>query len=304
MTEYDLLKKNEIKFTGLTLVDVNLNAIADAMAHVLELDRSEVFVTDVLPGVLTLDVLRETIYPHQILGKQEALLAALAAIPGVTVPDDVSITSEGMLGWIAADADAAGEAMARAEGMIEEVRARLAKRAIIFATGDEVVAGDIEDTNSPAIAESLKAAGYTAAFGGKLRDDMDLIAGKLRRAAFDGYTVIITTGGVGAERKDCTIEAVQQLDPDAATPFIVTFEQGKGRHFKPGVRVAVGILNDTILISLPGPNDEVTASLAVVLEILSKRPDKAVAAEAIAANLRGLLREKMARWHGKSLVDG
>lgn len=304
MTEYDLLKKNEIKFTGLLLVDVNLNAVADAMALVLELDRSEVFVTDVLPGVLTLDVLRETIYPHQILGKKDAILAALAFIPGVTVPDDVVITSEGMLGWIAADAEAAGEAMARAEGMIEEVRAKLARRAMIFATGDEVVAGDIEDTNSPAIAERLKADGFSASFGGKLRDDVDLIAGKLRRAVLEGFTVIVTTGGVGAERKDCTIEAVQQLDPDAATPFIVTFEQGKGRHFKPGVRVAVGTLGDAILISLPGPNDEVTASLPLVMEILAKRPDKAVAAEAIAANLRGLLREKMARWHGKALAEG
>jgi molybdenum cofactor synthesis domain-containing protein len=304
MAEYDLLKKNELKFTGLTLVDVNLNSIADAMAAVLELDRSEVFVTDVLPGVLTLDVLRATIYPHQILGKQDAMLAALAAIPGVTVPADVTITSEGMLGWIAADAEAAGAAMARAEGMIDEVRARLAKRAMIFATGDEVVAGDIEDTNSPAIAARLKAEGYAATFGGKLRDDVDLIAGKLRRAVLDGYTVIITTGGVGAERKDCTIEAVQQLDPAAATPFIVTFEQGKGRHFKPGVRVAVGTFGDALLISLPGPNDEVCASLPIISDILAKRPSNAIAAEAIAANLRGLLRQKMARWHGTAETAG
>ncbi len=298
MTEYDLLKKNEIKFTGLSLVDANLNAIADAMARVLELDRSDVFVTDVLPGVLTLDVLRETIYPHQILGKQEAMLAALAAIPGVTLGEDIAITSEGMLGWIAADAKAAGQAMARAEGMIEEVRAKLAKRAMIFATGNEVVAGDIEDTNSPAITAALEAEGFTVTMGGKLRDDADLIAGKLRRAVQEGHTVIITTGGVGAERKDCTIEAVQQLDPDASVPFIVTFEQGKGRHFKPGVRVAVGELGDAILISLPGPNDEVTASLPIVLDCLARRPHKADSAEAIAANLRGLLREKMARRHG------
>lgn len=300
MAEYDLLKKNEIKFTGLVLVDANLNAIADAMAQVLELDRSEVFVTDVLPGVLTLDVLRETIYPHQILGKQEALLAALAAIPGVTLGEDVAITSEGMLGWIAADAQAAGAAMIRAEGMIAEVRARLARRAIVFATGNEVVAGDIEDTNSPAITAALEAAGFTVRSGGKLRDDADLIAGKLRRAVLEGHTIVITTGGVGAERKDCTIEAVQQLDPDAATPFIVTFEQGKGRHFKPGVRVAVGELGDAMLISLPGPNDEVTASLPVVLDCLTGRPHKSEAAEAIAANLRGLLREKMARRHAAS----
>lgn len=303
MAEYDLLKKNEIKFTGLELVGVNLNIIADAMAEVLELDRSEVFVTDVLPGVLTLDVLRETIYPHQILGKKDALLDALSAIDGVTVADDVSVTSEGMLGWIAADAEAAGAAMERAEGMIAEVRARLAKRAIIFATGDEVVAGDIEDTNSPAIAEQLKADGFTAAFGGKLRDDIDVIAGKLRRAAFDGYTVLITTGGVGAEHKDCTIEAVEQLTPDISTPFLVTFEQGKGRHFKAGIRVAVGTLNDTIFICLPGPNDEVQASLPIVMEILEKRPSNDVAAEAIAANLRGILREKMARWHGAKGVQ-
>lgn len=297
-TEYDLLKKNEIKFTGLVLVDANLNAIADAMAQVLELDRSEVFVTDVLPGVLTLDVLRETIYPHQILGKRDALLAALAAIPGVTLGADIAITSEGVLGWIAADAEAAGAAMQRADGMIAEVRARLARRAMVFATGNEVVAGDIEDTNSPAITSALEAEGFTVRMGGKLADDVDLIAGRLRRAVLDGYTVVITTGGVGAERKDCTIEAVQQLDPKAAAPFIVTFEQGKGRHFKPGVRVAVGEMGDAILISLPGPNDEVTASLPIMLDCLARRPHKTEAAEAIAANLRGLLRAKMARRHG------
>jgi hypothetical protein len=69
------------------------------------------------------------------------------------------------------------------------------------------------------------------------------------------------------------------------------------------VRVAVGTLNDSILISVPGPNDEVCASLPIIIEILAKRPNKTIAAEAIAANLRGLLREKMARWHGTAAVQ-
>jgi len=44
--------------------------------------------------------------------------------------------------------------------MIEEIRLNLSKRSIVFSTGHEVATGQIKDTNTPAIAETLEAEGY------------------------------------------------------------------------------------------------------------------------------------------------
>jgi molybdenum cofactor synthesis domain-containing protein len=293
MVEYDLLKKNELKFRNITLEHANLNDIAATVARVMHLDSSEVFVTDYLDNVMTLDILRDTLYPHQILAKKDQMLDQLKALPGVRITEQTTVYSEGMLGWIAADAEQAEQAMKAGEAMAATIRQRLAKRAIVFSTGAEVIKGEIEDTNSATISETLTAEGYTVKFGGSLRDDQDLIAGTLRRAIDDGYTIVITTGGVGAERKDCTVEAVLDLDREAATPYICTFTKGVGRHFKEGVRIAVGEVEDAVVISLPGPNDEVRASMPLVIEGLGKRPPKAQFAERLAANLRDKLRAKM-----------
>lgn len=293
MAEYDLLKKNELKFRDITLDHANLNDIAGAIAQVMQLDASEVLVTDYLDNVMTLDILRDTLYPHQILAKKALMLEKLRQLPGVTVTDSTTVFSEGMLGWIAADAEQAEQAIKNSEAMMAGIRARLAKRAIVFSTGAEVINGDIEDTNSATLSDTLTREGYTVKFGGSLRDDQDLIAGSLRRAVGDGYTIVLTTGGVGAESKDCTVEAVLDLDPEAATPYICTFTKGVGRHVKEGVRIAVGEIGDAVIISLPGPNDEVRASLPLLLRGLTERPSKQQFAEQLAANLRDKLRQKM-----------
>jgi molybdopterin biosynthesis enzyme MoaB len=108
---------------------------------------------------------------------------------------------------------------------------------------------------------------------------------------------VITTGGIGAEDKDQTVEAILRLDPDAATPYIVRFQQGTGRHVKDGVRIAVGQLDEGLIVALPGPHEEVQLGLEVLLESMRERLTKSELAEALAARLRTELREKMARHH-------
>jgi hypothetical protein len=89
------------------------------------------------------------------------------------------------------------------------------------------------------------------------------------------------------------------LDPDAATPYISKYQRGVGRHKKDGVRIAVGQVEDARLVALPGPNDEVRASLEVLVHGLRNNLRKENLAEAIAENLRGKLRAKMSHWdHG------
>ncbi len=296
--ESNLLEKTELWIKKISLEDANLTEIATTVAEVLGMEQSEVLVTDVQDQHVTLDILRQTVDPHLVVGKQEDLLRSLASLPGVNITQETSIHSNGMLGWIAFDRDEAREALGRSERMVEEINLNLSRRAIVFSTGHEVATGQIRDTNTPTISKALETEGYLVKKGPTLKDDKDLIAGNLRQAVYeDGFALIITTGGVGAENKDHTVEAILDLDPQAATPYICKFEQGKGRHAKDGVRIGVGQVEDALIVALPGPNDEVTMSMEVLVPALKSPVHKHTLAEHIAARLREKLREKMKHWH-------
>ena len=294
MTQYDLLRKTELRIERIRLQGANLNDVAAVVADVLGLHHDEVLVTDALDDVLTIDILRQALDPHRIVGKRERLVDALGRLPGVGITTETSICSEGMIGWITLDEAMARDSLKRSATMADEIHKRITKRAIVFSTGHEVMDGQIEDTNKPTIAARLGAEGFTVKLGATLRDDMDYIAGCLRQAIdAGGYGLIVTTGGVGAESKDHTIEALLALDPQAATPYISRFEKGTGRHAKDGVRIGVGQVSRTLIVALPGPNDEVRRSMEVLVRGLGSGSGKADLAEAIAVVLRNDLRAKM-----------
>ena len=294
MSEFDLFQKTELRIENIMLNGANLNDVAAAVAEVLELGRDEVLVTDALHDVVTIDILRKTVDAYHLIGKRDRLLQQLAQLPGIEITDETSICSEGMLGWIALDEPEAREALERSEKMAEEIHKKLSKRVIVFSTGFEVSSGQIEDTNKPTIAKRLEAEGYSVTEGPTLQDDERLISAALRQAIeSDGYGIIITTGGVGAEKKDQTVEAILSLAPNAATPYISKDEQGTGRHHKDEVRIAVGRFSDCLIVALPGPNDEVRSSLEILVEGLGRKWNKELLAEKLAENLRKRLREKM-----------
>ncbi len=294
MIQHNLLQKTELRIEHISLRNANLNDIAAVVATVMGMDRNEVLVTDLQNNIMTIDILKENIDAYNIVGKKDLLLRQLAALPGVSISAETTVCSEGMLGWIAFEEMEAAEALQRSEKMAEEIKQRLSKRAVVFSTGLEVVGGQIEDTNKPAISNRLEAEGYSVVHGPTLKDDMSLIAGNLRQAIDNGgYGLIVITGGVGAERKDKTIEAVQILDPDAAVPYICRFEKGTGRHTKDGVRIGVAEIADTLIIALPGPNDEVRSSLDVLVSGLKSNLNKHDLAREIAENLKIDLQNKM-----------
>jgi len=127
--------------------------------------------------------------------------------------------------------------------------------------------------------------------GGILPDSVGAISYQLEKALDEGFGLILTTGGVGAEEKDCTVEALLRIDPSAATPYILKFEPGTGRHAKDGVRIAVGRVGISRIVALPGPTREVKEGLERVLEGLAKDWDKGQIAEHIASGLREKWRE-------------
>lgn len=295
MMKFDLLRKTELRIEKIFLEKANLTAIAATAAQTLGLDRSEVIVVDYRGEVMTLDILNSCVNAYNIVGKQDRLLAALGELPGVSVTSETRIDSDGMLGWIAMDEGQVLDALQRSEEIAREIVQNISRRAIVFSTGAEVACAQIEDTNKPTIMNRLVSEGYKVTPGRTLTDDPLLISAGLREAADAGYGLIITTGGVGAEDKDHTVEAVKQIDPGAATPYICHFEVGTGRHVKKGVRVAVGQCDGSLMVALPGPNDEVKASLDILVAGLRNKETKQTLAEKLAANLREILREKLCR---------
>jgi molybdenum cofactor synthesis domain-containing protein len=294
MSEFDLLRKTELRIDHIHLCDANLSTIAATAAHVLGLEPAQVLVVDYRDGTLVLDILNGCVNAYGIVGQQEPLLQSLGALPGVEVSDRTSVSSDGMLGWIAMNRGKAIEALELGERMAADILRTVASRVIVFSSGAEVESREIEDTNIPTITKYLTDQGFKVSRGEVLKDDRTLIAAAIREAAeTGGYGVIITTGGVGAEDKDQTVEAVREIDPAAATPYICHFEVGTGRHVKDGVKIAVGEYNGTLIISLPGPNDEVKASLAPLVHGLKAGVEKNDLAESIAENLRSILRGKM-----------
>ena len=291
-TEGDLYEKTELNIEPVALANVNLNDAAVTVAGVLGLDHDEVIVIDARDDLLTLDLLREKIDPYMVVGKEGELLSALNKLPGLSVSDQTRISSNGMLGWVAFDREEGIAALDRSREMIAEVNQRIAKRVVVFSTGPEVLSGQIEDTNKPLIMERLGAAGYTVKPGANLDDNQNGIVSALNDAVYGaGYGVVITTGGVGAEEKDCSVEALLEVDPEAATPYIAKFEAGKGRHVKDGIRIGVGRAADSFLFALPGPNDEVAIALDIIVTGLQAGHPKRVLAEDIAVALRQKLRD-------------
>ena len=292
--QWDLLNKTEMTIEPISLQKANLNDIAATIANVLAMEQNDVFVSDLRENVLTIDILKGCVDAYNIVGKKKELLQRLAELPGVRVTDATSIRSSGMLGWIALDDDEIQQSLKRSEEMAQEIQQKLSKRVIVFSTGAEVENGQIVDTNKADITKRMQKEGYVVTQGPTLKDDEAFIAAHLRQAIENyGYGLVITTGGVGAEDKDRTIEAILLLDPQAAVFYTCKFEVGTGRHVKDGVRVAVGMLSDTLIVALPGPNDEVNQCLDILVHDLESARDKKSIAENIAGMLRGSLLDKI-----------
>jgi|Deesub1362A_J573_1020465.scaffolds.fasta_scaffold01434_5 molybdenum cofactor synthesis domain-containing protein len=284
--EVNLLGKTELWIKNITLNNVDLSEIARVVSETLKLGKEEVLVTDAGEDYIVIDILRNTLEAENIYGKKKELLNKLKNILGVKVSEETTIHSEGVLGFIELDNEVAREVIIKTNEILVNLLQKISRRCIIFSTGEEVRKGIVKDTNSPYIKERLKKEGFNVDIGPVLPDDTDLIASTLMNAVDDGYGLIITTGGVGAESKDRTIEALKKVDPEAATPYIMKFHRGTGRHEKDGVKIGVGNVGRSLIVSLPGPNDEVMLCMETLVEGLKKGMNKYELAGRVAKTLK------------------
>lgn len=293
---FNLLDKSELTIEGIVLNGTNLTELAAIVAEEIGIDSEDVLVIDVRDGIVSLDVLQKQLDPEKFIAKEETILRRLRQLKGVHLERYARITSNGMLGWIVgddADIEQSKKEMVRSKDLGEQLMDNIAKRVIVFPTGAEVESGEIEDTNSPMIIKKFSEAGYNVDLGEVLKDDLNLFTAKLLRACDHGYGVSISTGGVGAENKDYSVEAIQMLDKNAATPYIAKFKTGHSRHSKDGIRIGVGQYGLTTFIALPGPNDEVALCIDTVIKGVLEGWSKEILARELAKILRTRLQEKV-----------
>jgi molybdenum cofactor synthesis domain-containing protein len=291
VSDVELLDKTEVWVDGVTLDGADLPALGRAAAAVLSVPHDRLFVTDVRDARVVFDVLVPRVRLEDVAGKENELLGALDRVPGVDVAVGAAVHSWGVLGVIGAPPGQVPEILARADELEDGLRAYVAGRVAVVSTGGEVLDGRVRDTNLETATEALGAAGYDVSSGGVLPDDEQTIAGRVARLAGDGFGVVVTTGGVGAEDKDRTIEALQLLDPETATAAIAHYRVGEGRHVKDSVRIGVARVGWGLAVALPGPTHEVRLALPVLVDGLRAGSTPAALAEAIAAALRAPLRD-------------
>lgn len=289
MTSVQLLEKTEVWLHGISLDNANLPKLADAVADVLSLPRDKVFVTDVRPQLVVLDILVARVELEDVTGKQEELLATIRQIPGVVVADTATVHSEGILGVIGTPRAEVDRYLADARKLENQISSYAARRVAVISTGSELLAGEIEDTNFAAIRDAMETAGFEVEFGGIAGDSEAEIAGIVARMSGEGFGIIITTGGVGAEDKDHTVEALERLDPNLETAILAQYKRGHGRHVKDAVRIAIARLGWSTIYALPGPTHEVKLALPVIVAGLEAKAEPADLVEAIAAPLRSTL---------------
>lgn len=284
--KYALLEKTELWVSPVELHGADLRSCARAAGRVLGLNPEQIVVTDVIENRLTFDLLVPEVRAEQIIACEKALIRALANLPGVRTMSETTVHSSGVLGLISLDEGAAPDLLERSRIMGTQIAERIRKRVMVFPTGQEVLDGQIQDTNTPFLIAVLESEGYHVVQGPTLPDEIAVIARAFRLAAETGYGLVVTTGGIGAEGKDQTLEALAQVDPQPNLPYILKFQKGQGRHAKDGVRIGVGLYGETLIICLPGPHDEVRMAWPVMIWGLKTKKDKEALAEAIADVLR------------------
>ncbi len=124
----------------------------------------------------------------------------------------------------------------------------------IISTGTEIHNGMIKNTNAVLIQGFMKELGCASEFIGTGPDDYDKTK-KMLLGACEKYDVVFTTGGVSVGERDYVADII------AETGEIIFHRVA----IRPGKPIAVGIINDTPVFSLPGKPTGAFAALEMVV---------------------------------------
>ena len=148
-------------------------------------------------------------------------------------------------------------------------------RAWVVTVSDRCARGEQEDVSGPAVRAMLWDAGVGEVRMETVPDEVDVLAGLLRRAAAAGVELVVTTGGTGLAARDVTPEATRlvcerMVDGLGERMRAVSLEKTPMAVLSRGV---CGVAGKTLVVNLPGSPDGARVSLGAVLGVLPHAVD-------------------------------
>jgi molybdenum cofactor synthesis domain-containing protein len=150
-------------------------------------------------------------------------------------------------------------------------------RALAVTVSNRAAAGVYEDRSGPVLAELLAEAGCEVD-GPLVVPDGEAVEEALRKAAGDGYDVVVTTGGTGLTPGDLTPEMTRRV-LDREIPGIAEGIRAAG--VAKGVPSAMlsrglaGLAGRVLIVNLPGSTGGVRDGMAVLGPLISHAVDQA-----------------------------
>ena len=144
-------------------------------------------------------------------------------------------------------------------------------RAVVVTASNRASAGVYEDRSGQALAEGLRALGFTVEGPHVLPDDRDALTEALQGAVSGGADVVLTTGGTGLSPTDVTPEAtraVLEREAPGIAEAVRRFGADNGVPTSVLSRGLAGTAGRTLIVNLPGSTGGVRDALAVLGPLL------------------------------------
>ncbi len=159
------------------------------------------------------------------------------------------------------------------EGMAGGARFRSEARGVVLTISDRCFAGQQVDVSGPGVVELLRGAGLAMVEAETVPDEVELIAGALRRWAA-GAQLIVTTGGTGLAARDVTPEATRMVC-DRLVEGLAERMRADGLRHTPFAALSRGVCGTiageggvALVVNLPGSPGGARSSLGAILPLL------------------------------------
>ena len=143
--------------------------------------------------------------------------------------------------------------------------------AAILTLSDRASSGEYEDTSGPLLQQELWALGAQVSSAEVLPDDADALQARIRELVDAGIGLIITTGGTGLGRRDITPEVLEAMATRWVSGLAEMFRSESRHHTELAwlSRADAVMINQTLLIALPGSPKAVKQGMAILGPLLS-----------------------------------
>ena len=143
-------------------------------------------------------------------------------------------------------------------------------QAAVLTISDKGSQGLREDKSGPAVTQYLTENGYEVIYTTIIPDEKEEIMAKFRELVGQNVALIVSTGGTGFSKRDVTPEALQsvcqRMIPGFGEAMRIASSQITDRAWLS--RACAGILDNSVLIALPGSPKAAVENLEAIIHPL------------------------------------